>query len=137
MVDSRFFHNAGPMRLSAVAELTGAVITAGGNAQPDRDRQFTGIAPLDRAGPGDISFLDNIKYVDGFAASKAGACFVRAKFADRAPAGMVLLVTEEPYYAYALTARTFYPDSGFTPEISKLAIIAKSAAIGNGARIDA
>ena len=26
-----------------------------------------------------------------------------------APAGMVLLVTEEPYYAYALTAQHFYP----------------------------
>jgi len=67
---------------------------------------------------------------------KAGACFVRPKFAAQAPKDMALLITEEPYYAYALTARAFYPEAEFTAAISPQAIIAPDAIIGKGVRID-
>ncbi len=136
MVDKRFFPSAGSLTLSTVAELTGAVITTPKGTEADGPRRFTGIAPLDKAGPDEISFLDNIKYVDTFSASKAGACFVRAKFSARAPKSMVLLVTEQPYYAYALAARAFHPDSGFEPGIAKDAVIAKTARIGKNAHIE-
>jgi hypothetical protein len=50
------------------------------------------VAPLDHAGPTEISFLDNKKYVDAFSTSKAGACFVHPDLAHRAPSGMALLL---------------------------------------------
>lgn len=137
MVDSRFFHNAGELTLKEVAALTGAALASAGGTTPDSGRRFSNVAPLDRAEAGDISFLDNVKYIDAFMASKAGACFVRPKYVGRAPGQMVLLVTDEPYYCYALTAQAFYPKSAITPGVSTHAHIAKTAAIGKGARIDA
>ncbi len=50
---------------------------------------------------------------------------------------MALLVTDEPYSAYALTSRHFYPDAAVTPGISPQAIVAKSAVIGKDVRIEA
>ncbi len=135
MADKRFFHNAGALSLDDIAALTSAVVDI--SRARDTGKTFSNVAPLDRAGPQDISFLDNVKYADSFAASKAGACFVRPKFAVRAPEGMVLFITDEPYYCSALTARRFYPDIAFTPAISPQAHIAKSATIGKDARIDA
>jgi len=131
MVDTRFFHSAGPIRLNEIASLTGATA-----ASADGERIFLGVAPLDRAGAGDISFLDNVKYVEAFAQSKAGACFVRPHYAGRAPATMALLVTDDPYYAYALTAQRFYPQPEFAPGISPQATIAKTATLGKGVRVD-
>src|SRR5690606_17213870 len=126
MVDSRFFHNAGPMTLQQIVTLTGAVISSSGDTQPDKSRAFGNVAPLDAAGPDELSFLDNVKYIETFTQSKAGACFIKPRFAARAPKDMVLLVTEEPYYAYAMTARHFYPEPQWEPSISPQAVIAKS-----------
>jgi len=137
MVDNRFFPNAGPVRLSEIATLTGAAITSPSRAEANGNRSFADVAPLDRAGANDVSFLDNVKYLDTFAESKAGACFVRPQYAGRAPKDTVLLVTAEPYYAYALTAQRFYPEPNFTAVISPQAVVAKNAAIGKDCRIGA
>lgn len=130
MIDSRFFSNAGEVSLSEIAALTGASIST------SSEKKFSGVAPLETAGGNEISFLDNTKYLAAFEASKAGACFVRGKFAGRAPSGMILLITEEPYYAYALAAQKFYPQEDFSPEISPQAQIAGTAIIGRNTRID-
>ena len=45
-----------------------------------------------------------------FAASRAGAAFVDERMADKAPPGMALLITREPYKAFARAAQAFYPD---------------------------
>lgn len=135
MADSRFFKKSAAMAVSDIVALTGAqALSASGQA--DLSRAFGDVAPLDKAGSDDVSFLDNTKYLSMFTASKAGACFVKRKFAERAPENMLLLVTDEPYFAYALVARHFYPESHFEPHVSRQATIAKSAKIGKGARID-
>ncbi len=136
-MDERFFHNAGAITLQEMAALTGAAITANGGGTPDGKRLIKNVSPLDRAAADDVSFLDNVKYIEMFGMSKAGACFVRAKYVERAPTGMALLVTEDPYYCYALIARTFYPEAKMTPGISPQAHIAKSARLGKDIRIDA
>ena len=100
MVDPRFFNRAGPFRAAALAQLAGAEIAAGG----DGDLEIRDVAPLDSASSGDLSFLDNRKYTDAFAHSAAAACVVEPRFADLAPAGMVLLLSLVPYKAYALAA---------------------------------
>ena len=50
------------------------------------ERRISGIAPLDRAGPGDLAFLQNPKYADAFAATRAGICLTTERFAADAPA---------------------------------------------------
>lgn len=126
MVDSRFFINHGPFTAEQISAVTGTRLPEGGDAS----RSFSDVAPLDRAGHTDVSFFDNVKYLDQFSNSKAGLCFVREKYASSAPASMVLLITEDPYRCYALTAQRFYPATQPTTGIAPTAIIDPSATLG-------
>src|SRR3569832_1510517 len=104
MVDRRFFVNSGPFAVSDIAAATGATLLR----QGDGARSVQDVAPLDRATENDISFFDNTKYIEQFMNSTAGACFVRSKYAEQAPKSMAVLITEDPYRCYALTAQKFY-----------------------------
>lgn len=131
MADSRFFANSGTRTLAQIVELTGAKLTDPHFA----GRQIEDVAPLDRADGGDISFLDNAKYVRSFTESKAGACFIREKYVLQAPQNMALLVTDDPYRCYALTAQKFYPFKPVTDQIDPRAVIEADAVIGKGCSI--
>lgn len=107
MNDPLFFQRSADMTLEAVIALTGAMMPK--DLPPDT--LFSGVAPLDRAGPTDLAFLDNPHYSPQLAITRAGAVFVAPKFVDRAPPGLVLLVTPEPYRCFARTMAAFYPES--------------------------
>jgi len=134
MADQRFFSKSGPLTLAQILELTGAALAE--EKSGGRDKVISDVAPLDRATSNDVSFLDNIKYIDTFAASRAGACFIRSKFASRAPAGMVLLLTEEPYRSFALVAQQFYPAYRPSGTISPAAHIDAAAKLGPGCTVE-
>ena len=102
-----FFERAGPFSLGAVAEAAGAKAADGA----DLGLAIKDVRPLDSASRGDLSFLDNPKYLPLFAATAASACLVAPKFAGHAPAGTVCLVTPEPYRAFARALVLFYPDT--------------------------
>lgn len=135
MADRRFFKHAGPLRLKDIAQRVDARLVPAQNGKSVEE--VDDVAPLETAGSSDISFLDNVKYIAAFARSNAGACFVREKYADRAPAHMTLLVTEEPYTAYAQAAAMLYPQAKPKAGISEFAHVAKTAKIGSGTQIDA
>ena len=131
MADSRFFNLAAPISLARLASEAEAKIVDG-----DGEQAFVDVGPLNGAGPTHVSFLDNKKYVDQFLVSKAGACIVRPEMAGRQPAGMALLVTNEPYLGYARIARLFYPVAAITGHLSELASIAPTAVLGAGVRVE-
>ncbi len=111
------------------------------------------MAPLQTAGPDDVSFLDNRRYLPALAATRAGAVIVRPELAARVPAGSVALVTAEPYLGWARVAALFHPEppaqAGAHPtavvdaaarvdaaaEIGPLAVMAAGAEIGPRCRI--
>lgn len=105
MADPRFFTRAGPFTLDALSALSGARLVN----PADGRRMCRDVAPLETAGPEDVSFLENRKYIEAFIHSGACAAFVDETAAERAPPGMALLVSKEPYKAYALAAQAFYP----------------------------
>jgi UDP-3-O-[3-hydroxymyristoyl] glucosamine N-acyltransferase len=125
MTDLRFFDRAGPYSLDELAELSGARL--GGGA--DGKQLITDVAPLETAGPEDVTFLDNRKYLEAFAGSRAGAAFVDERFAERAPAGMALLLTKEPYKAFAHAAQAFYPAKPVISGIAPTAVIGPAATV--------
>ena len=96
MRDSRFLPAPAPLRLSEVAELVGARLLSG-----DGSALIVGAAPLESAVAGDLTFLDNPKYVKHLAATRATACLCQERYADRAPGGVAALATNEPYRAYS------------------------------------
>jgi UDP-3-O-[3-hydroxymyristoyl] glucosamine N-acyltransferase len=129
MADARFYVNRGPFSAGAIAEVTGAELVHG-----SRSLTLTDVAPLDTAAPDHVSFFDNTKYREQFQKSRAGACFVRRKFAAEAPRSMALFITEDPYRAYALAAQKFYPVTAerVATEIAPSAVIDASVTLGEG-----
>jgi len=133
MADPRFFRVAGPFTVAEIARRSGAIIAVAG----DGHRMLRDVAPLDTAGPEHLSFLDNRKYVATFRATRAGAVFVQSALAAEAPPETTLLVTEEPYRAYAVAAQAFYPDAPPAPGIAPSAAIDPTARLGEGTAVEA
>jgi len=132
MADPRFFSLAGPFSVAVLAERTGATIAGAGNAA----LVLTDVAPLDTAGPDQLSCLDNPKYLDALRQTRAGAAFIHPERADAAPAGLTLLITPAPYRAYARAAQAFYPDPPPAPGIAASAAIDASARLGEGCAVE-
>lgn len=126
MADARFFQVAGPFTLGQLADLCRAELSAGAKA----DQVVVDVASLENAESQHISFLDNRKYLAAFAETKAGAVIVHPDVADRAPAGVALLLSKDPYRAYAMVAQAFYPASAPTEWRAPTAWIDPSAQIG-------
>lgn len=133
MADPRFFSCKGPLTIAALSEIAGARVHDGA----DPSLMMRDVAPLEIAGPEDISFFDNVRYVDVFRQSRAGACLVRPDRVDGAPAGMTLLVSDDPYRSYAFVARAFYPEEKAPVGISQAAIIDPGAIIGEDSHVAA
>jgi UDP-3-O-[3-hydroxymyristoyl] glucosamine N-acyltransferase len=102
-----FFERAGPFSLRTVAAAGEARVAAGA----DPDLVIKDVRPLDAAGHGDVSFLDNRKYLQSFAKTGASACLVAPKFLSHAPDTTACLITTEPYRAFARVMTLFYPDA--------------------------
>jgi UDP-3-O-[3-hydroxymyristoyl] glucosamine N-acyltransferase len=102
-----FFERAGPFSLRDVANATGAEIA--GSADPGLS--LKDVRPLDGASRGDLSFVDNPKYLPVLAETEASACIVAPKFVRKVPEGTASLVMAEPYRGFAKALALFYPDS--------------------------
>lgn len=130
MADSRFFENKGPFELGFLAQTVGGELVA---AAPNAIVED--VAPLSTAEARHISFLDNRQYIDQFLHSKAGAAIVRPEFAEKAPEGMALILTNDPYRAYAVIAALFYPRPAVIPGIAPTASVSPTATLGDGVQV--
>ncbi len=131
MADARFFTNAGFVPLSRLAALSGSTLSAGA----DPERPMRDVAPLESAGPEDVSFLDNRRYRDAFRAAKAGAVVVRPEYAAEAPEGMALLLNDDPYRAFARISAAFYPEPAPRAGAAASASIDATARLGDGCEV--
>lgn len=107
---------------------------------------ITGIAPLNTAQLGQISFLDNPKYRKYLPTTMASAVILSPKNLSLCPTNAI--VTDNPYYAYARTANLFamnrkikvgiHPSAiiGSDCQIAETAYIAANAVIGDRVIID-
>lgn len=107
MTEPFFFKSADGLTVGEIAALTGAKPREGTNL----DRRICNIAPLDRAGPDDLTFFDNVKYEAGLAVTRTGACIVGARYESRIPAGLNVLIAREPYKAFVAVVRALFPDA--------------------------
>jgi UDP-3-O-[3-hydroxymyristoyl] glucosamine N-acyltransferase len=104
MSEPTFFPQGVALSLGEVAALAGAVLPEGA----DPDRVVSRVAPLEAAGPDDLAYMDNPRYGDALATTRAGICLVSRRFAGRVPKSTVALVTGQPYQVYAdILARLF------------------------------
>jgi UDP-3-O-[3-hydroxymyristoyl] glucosamine N-acyltransferase len=134
MPDPRFYRALGPMPLVELAALAGATLGEGA----DRALSITGVAPLDRAGPGDIAFLADSKHAQSLAASRAGACFVRA--GQPVPDQCAALIAARPQAAWARAAGILHapiePDPR-APAVHPDAMMEEGVVLGQGVVVGA
>jgi UDP-3-O-[3-hydroxymyristoyl] glucosamine N-acyltransferase len=129
-----FFDRAGPFPLSEVAKACEAELAAGA----DKARLIVDVRGLSDAGPDDVSFLDNRKYLGQLRATRAGACLVVPALAGRVPGGVTPLVTKAPYRGFALALRLFYPDA-LWPKVLRagsVSAVDPTARLEEGVRIE-
>lgn len=102
-----FFTQGAGLSLGQIATLTGGEPRAGA----DLDRRIRAIAPLDRAGPSDLAFLESAKYAQQAAMTVAGVCLTTTRFRDALPDRVNVIMVREPYRAFVEVARTLFPDA--------------------------
>ncbi|HTR16520.1 MAG TPA: UDP-3-O-(3-hydroxymyristoyl)glucosamine N-acyltransferase [Acetobacteraceae bacterium] len=124
----RYFTNTGPHSLGVVA-------AAAGCAAPAEDVLIVGLAPLEAAARGQISFLGNPRHVAMLEHTAAGAVLVSPEMQNRVPAGSVALVTDDPCASWVRVAALFHPVQGPAAGIHGSAIVAEDAAIDVTAEI--
>jgi UDP-3-O-[3-hydroxymyristoyl] glucosamine N-acyltransferase len=132
MVDERFFHKHGPFVLKQLAAQTGCEL----HRSSDGGISVAGLAAITEASEGDLTFLSNTQYAEFLPSCKAAACILAPRYVEKAPASMALLVTDNPYAAYAKIASLFYPDEKPKPLVSPNARVHDNVTIGHDARIE-
>lgn len=121
------------LTIEAIATLTRAVPRAG----DPLDRRIGNIAPLDTATACDISFIDNARYLEALAATRAGACLVGPRFEAAVPHGPVVLLTPHPYPAFVAVARALFPDALRPTSLYGVTGRSKDARVHPSARLEA
>jgi UDP-3-O-[3-hydroxymyristoyl] glucosamine N-acyltransferase len=127
-----FFERPKGLTVAEIAAMTGAVPRSG----VPLERRVTGIGPLDQAGPGDLTFMQDVKLTAQFAATDAGVCLVSKRFADAAPAHVAVLETPQPYRAFVMVAQTLYPDAQRPSSLFEAAGVSLGALVHPTARLE-
>jgi UDP-3-O-[3-hydroxymyristoyl] glucosamine N-acyltransferase len=120
------------MKLSEVAQKLGCRLEGA------PETEIHGIAGIERAEPGQITFLANRRYFPLLKTTRASAVLIEDGIAlERGPgsAPLAALRTPNPYLAFAHAIELFYQPPRYDPGIHPTAIIAKSARLGNGAHV--
>jgi UDP-3-O-[3-hydroxymyristoyl] glucosamine N-acyltransferase len=109
------------MKLKELAEITGGKIIG------NEDVEISGVAGINDAGPGDITYLANPKKLKDIAGLKASAFIVNEKM-EGLPATMLLV--DNPQYAFAKSLEVFYRKPVEPAGISEQAVIGNNSDIG-------
>jgi UDP-3-O-[3-hydroxymyristoyl] glucosamine N-acyltransferase len=101
----------------------------GGKVIGDGEVSIRKVAPIDEAGPGEITFLANPRYQSFLAQCKASASIVGPRVIRDAPRGgeQSYLETATPYIAFAKILQLFSAPAQFSRQISSLAQVDSTA----------
>jgi UDP-3-O-[3-hydroxymyristoyl] glucosamine N-acyltransferase len=100
------------------------------NGSPDTE--ITGVAGIEEATNGQITFVANPKYAAAARSTLASAVIVAEDFP---PIPRAMLRSKNPYFTFAKALELFYQPPKYAPEVHPTAIIHPSAKIGGNAHI--
>jgi UDP-3-O-[3-hydroxymyristoyl] glucosamine N-acyltransferase len=116
------------MKLAELAQRLGAEC----HGKPDSE--ITGVAGIEEAGPGHVTFVANPKYAGLAKRTKAGAVLVAPDFPGIEASTLRI---KNPYLAFAKAIEIFHPAPSYPPGIHPTAVIDPTAQVGEGASIGA
>src|SRR5258708_858095 len=118
------------MKLSEVAQKLGCRL------EGSPELEIRGVAGIESAEAGQITFLANRRYFPLLKTTRASAVLVEEGIAldrDAAMPALAALRSSNPYLAFAHALELFYQPPRYAPGVHPTAIIAKSAQNGDGA----
>jgi UDP-3-O-[3-hydroxymyristoyl] glucosamine N-acyltransferase len=114
------------MRLAEIAKRLGCQL------EGDGELEITGVAGIEEARAGQLTFLANRKYAAAVKTTRASAILVGR---DAGPVPLAALRSENPYLDFARAIEFYYEPPSYPAGIHGTAVIAASARIGEGAHI--
>jgi UDP-3-O-[3-hydroxymyristoyl] glucosamine N-acyltransferase len=118
-----------PMTLGEISTALGLSLENG-----DPKAEITGVAGIEEAGPGQITFVSNPKYAVTAKTTRASAVIVAEDFP---PIQTAMLRSKNPYLSFAHAIELFYQSPQYQPGAHSTAVVHPSAKIGSGAHIGA
>jgi UDP-3-O-[3-hydroxymyristoyl] glucosamine N-acyltransferase len=109
----------------------------GGRLIGRQDTVVESIAPLDRAGERDLSFLAALQYAPQFAESRAGVVLIAPDFERTEGPALTRIVVEKPHEALLKVLPILYKEPVAAAGIHPTASIGRGVTIGSGASIGA
>src|ERR1700751_1495310 len=116
------------MKLHDLASHLGATLHG------DGDAEITGVAGIEEAAAGEITFVSNPRYAAAGKTPKASAVLVAPDFPEIAAATLRLA---NPYLAFAEAIALLHPVPAYAPGVHPTAVIDPSATVGSSAHIGA
>jgi len=116
--------SAEPRRSLSAAEV--AALTGGRLVGPS-DTHVAAIAPLERAGPGDLSFLVSGRYLPYFERSRASIVLCAEALATAESGATARVIVPDPHAALLAVLAVLYPTPAWTPGVHPTAVIGPGA----------
>ena len=112
-----------PLSASEIAALTGGRLVGPGTVT------VAGIAPLERAGPGDLSFLAASRYVPYFQRTSASVVLVAPALESSAGGGgpETRVIVDDPYAALLVVLPVLYPQAVWEAGVHPTAVVGQGA----------
>jgi UDP-3-O-[3-hydroxymyristoyl] glucosamine N-acyltransferase len=117
------------MRVRELAEWLDATF------EGDGERELTGVAALDAAGPGHVSFVGNRKAAAAALTSLAGCLLVPEEWPSAT--GLTVVRVAAPRTAFARTVSRFHPAPKFAPGVHPTAVIEPGVEVGPDVHVGA
>jgi UDP-3-O-[3-hydroxymyristoyl] glucosamine N-acyltransferase len=111
-----------PMRLAEIASALNARLENGA-----AETEITGLNGIEKAGPGELTFISNPKYAAAARSTKASAIIVGEDFPAMATA---MLRASDPYLAFAQALELFHHPQRYAPGVHATAVIHPTAKLG-------
>lgn len=99
----------------------------GGRLVGPADVAVNGVAPLDRAGRSDLSFLVTRRYLPYFQRSEAAVVLCSLEFADEAGAPTCRIIVPDPHVALMAVLPVLYPVPAWAPGVHPSAVIGRGS----------
>ncbi|MBZ5694828.1 MAG: UDP-3-O-(3-hydroxymyristoyl)glucosamine N-acyltransferase [Acidobacteriia bacterium] len=114
------------MKLGDIAAKLGCTV------EGDEELEITGVAGIEEAQSGELTFLVNRKYRPALETTRASAILVAR---DAGLVRIAALRSANPYLDFARAIEMFHPSPRYAPGVHATAVVAISAKIGAGAHI--
>ena len=110
-----------PLSASEIAALTGGRLVGPGTTT------VAGIAPLERAGPGDLSFLAASRYVQYFQRTSASVVLIAPALEQSEGGPETRVIVPDPYAALLVVLPVLYPQEVWEPGVHPSAVVGRGA----------